>query len=490
MQPTPSVIEVFPTSIIIESDTFGYATNGVNIKSVCAKFIDFEYVQIENKFKPKQIFMLYDAPNNRRILPRQALGHIVDLYEKENAKYILDYAELPKPKQIDVALNPGWEIRDYQQEMLDFLAVPSSMKGIEMQTGKGKTFTSFADICRHKELSCVIVSGLVEQWYSSALECTTLKEEDICIIKGFTSIQKIVNRKDTEPEPKLYIISLDTLRQWISSTSELYGLLPSWVEFTTSRRITKKYMDECHQQMMSVITVDLLSAVNENIYLSATPSRSVRSEKKIFQNVWPPEIFYGAGVYDKYANIYMYNFDYRVPGSCRSHKGYSHLKYESKLLNDNLRFDYYVCDILFKIITKHFSNIRDADEKLLILVSTASMAENLQIKLAKIFSDMDVRTFLHKDSDDVLTDADIIVSTHKSAGTGRDIKKLRTCINTVSFKSEILCKQQLGRLRKLKENTPEMIDMINVAIPDQIRHGNERKLIYKDLALKFFECCL
>ena len=84
----------------------------------------------------------------------------------------------------------------------------------------------------------------------------------------------------------------------------------------------------------------------------------------------------------------------------------------------------------------------------------------------------------------------MIVSTIKSCGTGRDIKGLKTCINTVSFGSEPLAAQVMGRLRQIPGEETIFVDMWNDEIPQHRYHITSRIEVYKNKAAKLYEFVL
>ena len=78
----------------------------------------------------------------------------------------------------------------------------------------------------------------------------------------------------------------------------------------------------------------------------------------------------------------------------------------------------------------------------------------------------------------------MFVSTIGSAGTGKDIKGLRTMILFHSFSSEPLTYQTIGRLRKM-EDTPEFVYMVNTALDPAKRHADIRRPIYRHIGASF-----
>ena len=87
-------------------------------------------------------------------------------------------------------------------------------------------------------------------------------------------------------------------------------------------------------------------------------------------------------------------------------------------------------------------------------------------------------------------EADIIVSTMKSMGTGVDILGLRAIINTESYKSKIVTEQALGRLRRPADGSTcvycELVDKAFSTIRTQQKAREKvlRNIVGKILYLK------
>jgi hypothetical protein len=60
-----------------------------------------------------------------------------------------------------------------------------------------------------------------------------------------------------------------------------------------------------------------------------------------------------------------------------------------------------------------------------------------------------INIYISETTDSILVDSDIIISTTGSAGTGTDIKNLKTMLMTIATGSDVINKQSLGRLREL-----------------------------------------
>ena len=122
--------------------------------------------------------------------------------------------------------------------------------------------------------------------------------------------------------------------------------------------------------------------------------------------------------------------------------------------------------------------------KTLVLGSTISSAEVIASYLRKMYPNLKIGT-LHSINDkatnlDPKANAEIIVSTTKSAGTGFDVKGLSRLIVADQFKSWILADQVSGRLRTLDSGKDTyMWDIVDSSIPQLRRWANSRAQVLK-----------
>ena len=129
----------------------------------------------------------------------------------------------------------------------------------------------------------------------------------------------------------------------------------------------------------------------------------------------------------------------------------------------------------------------------MVLTSTINGVEDIADYLSKEIPDKIITKYHSKIEDEVkknAKDADIIISTMKSMGTGVDIPGLRAIINTESYKSKIITEQALGRLRKPEDNSVclyiEMVDKAfsTIRAQQKAREKVLRNIVGKILYLK------
>lgn len=338
----------------------------------------------------------------------------------------------------------------------------------------------------------VICSGLIEQWTESFLKITRLKEEDIYVIKGYPTLKKLFKEGK---HYKVYISSIETLRNYILNADSVYVDLPTYEEFLVLFQIGVKIIDEFHLQFAAINTIDLRSNVENNLYLSATPERAEKQADKIFKIVFPYKYIYGTKMLDKYTRAFMYEYRIELPYQSTKYLttnyGYSHVNYEGLICSDEAIRSHFIKNILIPLVDAYYINefsvkYPDTKCKCLILVQTVQMAEILQQYLAYNYPDKIVNTYLGKDPIDNLRISDIIISTPKSCGVGKDVADLCCTINTISIGSKPLVAQIFGRLRKLKDGrVPVFVDIYNTYLPQHKYHARTREYIYKDHAATY-----
>jgi hypothetical protein len=236
--------------------------------------------------------------------------------------------------------------------------------------------------------------------------------------------------------------------------------------------------------------MDLRLTPAVTIVITATFDNSKPDIKRIFDRHYPVDIRYGENEYHRYVDVYAYGYRTGV-GDIPSHayrgeKGYSQVKWESWLLRRGKhKLRQITEEIFMPLLRSHYTLIAQPGEKCLVLCDTVDMCNYMLKECEKNFQGYNCAIYISETEDEVLTTADIIISTPKSAGTGRDIKNLLTTLVTTSVRSTPLNEQMLGRLRELPGRTPQFVYMYNLGVPSQVNHAVERAAIFRPLAKAF-----
>ena len=169
--------------------------------------------------------------------------------------------------------------RDEEQEKaIEFLLQDEKQLMLCLNTGGGKTYCTINALSQMKKRSMVIVDKekIMLQWKESFLKFTNLKEDDIYLISGRDSIEKIMkNKKDCNI--KVFIASHRTLSSYAEDDwSKL-------TDFFNKIKIGVKVYDEAHVEAKNIFKIDCYTNTFKTIYLTATPARSNPQEDKVFQ---------------------------------------------------------------------------------------------------------------------------------------------------------------------------------------------------------------
>ena len=367
---------------------------------------------------------------------------------------------------------------------------PSRLYVVENYIVTHNTATSIVAISKIGRRALICVPFMLEQWVKSIKKFTKLKDDDIYVIQGMASFAKLMARIDKSLHPKIIIISIPTLRMYADG-AENYHNFPNFDKLCDHLKIGVRVVDEVHLNFQTNLLFDMRMNNAVTIPLTATFDNSSQSVKIIFENHYPRRERFGENHYKRYVDVYAYGYrlGFTPPSNAyRGREGYSHTKFETWLLAKKNRrvLEDIKSRVYAPIINSHYINKADPKEKLLVLAATVEMCKNLKESYTEDYADKKSSIYIGGTKDEVLDENDIIVSTPRSAGTGRDIKDLRTTLMTVSVRSSPLNKQVMGRLRELPSgNTPEYVYCHCLDIPQHVSHAEFRKEILEPLSKTF-----
>lgn len=487
------VIEVATTWIRFKSTRSG-DLNGVNIsyfiKGTCQ---EREFDPRINKWIMTAKYTSYDEKEGYAYAPRYMLNSLIRYIEDNCDTEVKQKVIEPiTPIKVDLPVKDGVELREVQVPVVKFLTDESiGFKPLALFTGAGKTMASIYSICQLGYPALISLGLLIDQWLKSILQFTDISRDDIYIVKGFDTLASLWKGIENGFRPKILLFSMRTLDLYAVKCEGAYAELPSYEELIKTLGIGVKVVDECHLNFNTNVLIDLKSNIKMNIYLSATYQRSSYQGRKIFNMVFPAELKFGEQFVKKYTTVYTCGYRLSINprdlGRFRSFKGYNHAKYENYLVRHKLVLEYFVELVIKTCLYKYFDEVKKEGQHCLILVQTQQFACKLAEYLTEQRNDT-VSVFFAGSRDaygkEENLDADVIISTVKSCGVGRDIKNLKTCINTVSFSSPPQCIQILGRLRELPNEETIFVDICNTEIQQHVRHMYNRTAIYDVRAAK------
>jgi len=100
------------------------------------------------------------------------------------------------------------------------------------------------------------------------------------------------------------------------------------------------------------------------------------------------------------------------------------------------------------------------------------------------FPKLKIDIYMSEDDESNLYDSDICITTFQSTGTGKDIFGLTKIYQTVSVLSEVINKQSIGRLRKVKDKQMEFYYFYSANITKHRRYHENRVKIFTSVCKK------
>lgn len=427
-----------------------------------------KYLSIWDKatFRYIPMGLYYDEQLRQLRIPR---GVDVSYVEKLlKAASIMEYNPDPYDKSsIKATVFPR---DDIQRKSIAFLVgeqgfeytTKYSQLALTLATGTGKTYVTCAasQFFNTKIMIITPIDRIKKQWYESFTNMTDVSESQIYDIDSSTAIDKLYKMKKLPY--KVYIVNHGTLNAYAKS----HG----WDkvhEFFQYIRIGVKVFDEAHLNFENTMRIDLNTNTKRTIYLTATFERSDNDENRLFNKCFKNVVKYGEVLKEDMRKHIMflgimYNSNPTVVEQASMHtiRGWNKNAFAKYQIRDKEFFN----ALLYAV--KYFTNY---EGKILILSTTIELVDKITEFIKEHFPDYSVAS-LHSRIDnadrDSVMDADIISSTPKSAGTGVDIKGLRTVIMTEAYSSKVQADQIPGRLREYSESDKTFyVELIDRGFP-------------------------
>jgi len=410
------------------------------------------------KFCYKFSCYLREEDQNRIIVPG-ALD--IQQLEKHLSKFNLEYEDLrskldPHRK---VKFSLKFPPRDYKQnKAIQFLKKePHTQKFLNADTDFGKTYCCLNYVFHSGKLPIVMVDqlSLAKQWVESILFFTTIKEDEIYLISGQKSIDKLLKMKKDELEKYKFFIGMYLTLETYTNNNNLESL----TKLFSMLQIGLKVYDEAHVRMVNIAYIDELTNC-ESLYLTATPGRSEPIENALYKRIFRNVTFFKSlneKTTDKFRNVIFFKWDskptLKEETNMKNNYGFDANKYCNKYLVKD-KFNSFM-SILNDFINEIFDGKHT--HKVVILGHTLDFIQRIYDNLDIVNKDLSIGKFDSKIKNiakrKLELEKDIVLTTDKSFGKALSIESLDILINTVPFSSvEVILPQMIGRLRHQKNN--------------------------------------
>ena len=384
------------------------------------------------------------------------------------AKYI---KESDPYEEMDRNHTPLYDPRnELQEDSIQFLEDTANghQLSLNLRTGFGKSFCVAAAVC-HLGIKALIITpndGLKLQWMNNTfVKMCGFKESELCNISGSPVMQAIMDDKIKPCD--VYFVNHQTLQSYLAQTNgyQLY-------QFFKKIKVGIKVYDESHMDFGNILLMDFFSNTERTWYLTATFDRSDPSESACFKRAFQTVVEFGgmesAAMSRKHVIYHTVNVSSNASPKDKAilmnYPGFNSVRYgRYALFHDKT-------DTLYQTILNILQKTKDVEGKTLIFVPIIEAVDEIVTRLKRDFPEKSVSAYHSKmdkeEKEAGLINKDIIVSTIKSCGTGKDIKGLRTVICAEPIASKVVTEQMFGRLREYAPDKDTYFwDIVDRSIP-------------------------
>jgi len=427
--------------------------------------------------KPSKMFYLYDEENDTLVISCNQLDQITKMLLENGVQYTMSES-VPKvaTHNLDIATRPGMEFRDdVQRDYHKYLQNDYNTYLCQLQAGKGKTGSTLLSLLsdgKHSRMLICIQPTFNNIWFDAIEKFTNIESDKIVTVSGMT---ELLNIDSIEDDVAVVIISSVTLRNYFDS---FYSgnldteMRPEHIPQILGTPVM--ILDEPHMDFSLAYKTVLALNPKKTIMLTASYDSPqddpvVKRFKKL---IILPEQVMPKAEFDKYVNVafmqYRFNDIHKLVYMNKYTKYYSQVMLENSILKDNTRRVNY-----FKMVLSVAEQFYDRKHRMLVLFSRKDMCRAFYQYLVdnELYPEKDISTYLGGDSATVL-ESDIIISTEKSCGTGKDIDNCQCTVNTINSKSDYFGIQVSGRNRKMKDTEQYYVTLWATNIT---QHGTYKK---------------
>lgn len=388
--------------------------------------------------------------------------------------------------QVSYDIDGKYQIRNkYQAEGIDFLTSEELFydKLLALATGYGKTYVAIVAAFRMKMPILVISETLCDQWIERIQQYTSCRYNtgDIVLIKGTANFLNQLTKKSFH-QAAFYITTSSTL----SAALDSFGK-DKVNEILERLGIGIKCFDEYHMHFHQNVKINMLISTKYTWYLTATPTRTENSEKRVFDFIMNKIPMYGLDTFkiDAYFNFRLINYNtnpsiYDVQ-KCVTSKGLSPVLYWNYIFENKDRLMK-----IIKMLQTLVDELLEEDENMKIIIYMAKLEHIDIIKqyMEKYYDNKDLEfgnytSQVKKKFKRYQINKNIIFTTIGSGGVGLDVPDLRASMCLVPFTSAIICSQIIGRLRFIKDKELYFYDFIDEGFKTMEYQRRKRLNIYK-----------
>lgn len=402
---------------------------------------------------------------------RREMGFLIDMYP-EFVKHMEFASPGTKMEVVNLVPSSGVSVemtmkdhfkpRGEQPEAISYVCSNQNRPVLEAATGFGKTITAFFAMAKKSTRTAAVMGAThLKTWMNCGDEYMGMRDGDVLVISGSSNLKTAVEMiSNGDLNPKFILISSQTLQKFITAYEEdfqnvHYDFTP--IELWSLLGVGFLIRDETHESIHATVKQVIYSDIPEILFLSATLVSDDRFINRVYEYIfgkkkdrWISKPNQHIAVRPTFYWIHPNLLNHRS-FKFKSAFGYSHVHFEKSILKRK-RVTEEWCNFISSMVRSTLIKNYQSGLKALVLVSTKKMAFAMQAHLQADYPHLTVGAFVDGAHTDELYDRDIVVSTPKGAGTGKDIPGLYVVIQTIAVNSIQLNLQIMGRLRPVKVN--------------------------------------
>lgn len=333
-------------------------------------------------------------------------------------------------------------------------------------------------------------------WINNFNEKLVLSPEDVMVVDT-SELEILAETISTgKAEPKIIILPLTRIMIYLQRTKD-DPTLPCLDTIYEMCGIGLRIMDESHESIHQVYISMLFGNFSKTIALSATITGDDALINSIYGYIFPKKWRHKDPEYRKYIDVYAYwhSIDmgrYRI--KTKGFGGYSHMYFEKSIMKTPKLFNYYA-ELAVKAFKEFYLEHEDYEpgQRCLFFFYTVEMCKRMMAYFKEKFPDMDIVKYTNDESKNKelvnsYAEHDVVFTTAKSCGTGKDIPKLFVVFSPLSVSSSQQNNQMLGRLRDVSKwwnKTPKFVFWVCSDIEKQREYSKKRKECFANKSLSF-----
>lgn len=450
-----------------------------------------------NQAKPelKRIYASYTDNKHEFRFHIHTLEKFTQYLDSEFITYEIENVSLFNFKKVEYEVAEWFTPRADQVPHIDYMVDEGTTKMLNLPPGAGKTASSL--------YSCAQMGGKIiisletrffNIWKDALLpgkkQVLKLQTEEVMFIQGSKDLKALIELgiAGALEEVKVFVIASRTMGLFIEAYERangdlegLYGCNPEDLHEVVDAPI--KIKDEVHLGLHANFKEVVNTHTHKYIALSGTlEDGSFRDT--VFAILFPKNIRSPDSEFMKYIEVtaLMYTIKdmHKVRTSHRGMSDYSHNAFEQSILKDKNLYKGYL-EIVSIWLQSVYVDHRQKGMRAAIFVESIELATAIHTDLTKNFGDLTFGRYCASTGDKYkeAREADVLITTVKSFGTGFDMEDLYCAFMTNSIRSQNTNIQVLFRLRQLKNFPgifPKFYYLVCSDIPKHLEYHEEKKL--------------